>query len=194
MGKGLPNDPVVCCRCRDEVTKPSGWCENCDRFPCNVTPRRFCERNHPVDIDGFCWECREFIQRPLQYTPTGWVDGGAIRTLLSKEENQRRARELAETLSGSGWPEKDVPLNRQFIPRRWKRAALRVVGMTPNGDDIVIPDPNQPASLLSLSSRQGAETPAPTTHRKSHSTPSRSFLPLLASLTPRTVNPVPALL
>jgi hypothetical protein len=75
----------------------------------------------------------------MEPQPGEWIDTGIVPKLCSKEENMRQARKVMAILSGPGWPEKQVPLRRDMIPRSWKRGELRVVGQTPLGYDIVLP-------------------------------------------------------
>jgi hypothetical protein len=73
----------------------------------------------------------------LDAQPGEWIDTGRYSRKLTKEEVQRLAREVQEKLSGPGWPDVNVPLREDMIPRRWKHAKLRVVGETPLGYKIV---------------------------------------------------------
>lgn len=139
MGATSETETVACCLCRESVS-PSGWCHNCRTWPINVTPIRYCQRAHRVNPDGWCRECAAFVATELLPENGEWRDTGYIPKRLAKSDVQAFGRQVAATLSSPGWPEKAVPLNRRFIPRRWKRAKLVVVGRTPNGDEIVIPD------------------------------------------------------
>ena len=129
-----------CCLCRLPLyRKDNGWCLNCNTWPINVTPLRYDKYAHKVEPDGFCWTCRDFMLTALDPHPGEWIDTGIVPKLCTKEENMRQARKLMGILSGPGWPEKQVELRRDFIPRSWKRTPLRVTGQTPLGYDIVLP-------------------------------------------------------
>ena len=144
MGGTDQNRPVVCCLCHDPV-EASGWCGNCQRWPINITPIRFCLKAHRVDPDGFCRVCVDYVRTQLFPGNGEWRDTNQVAVLNTKRENQRLARDLADQLSGPGWPETLVPLNARCIPRRWKRLKLVVVGRTPKGDEVVIPETAIPA-------------------------------------------------
>lgn len=129
----------TCCLCREYVER-SGWCANCQCWPINITPIRWCDSGHHVKPTGWCASCQAYRLTELLPEPGVWHDTNYVPRLLTKDEVQRLSREVQAMLSVPGWPEKEVPLNRRFIPRRWKREPLKVVGHTPNGDEIVIPE------------------------------------------------------
>jgi hypothetical protein len=129
---------VKCCLCRLPVLR-SGWCENCHTWPINVTSLRHCDHGHTVAVTGWCPGCGLYALAELDAQPGEWVDTGRKSRKLTKEEVQRMAREVQATLSGPGWPDVQVPLRRDMIPRRWKNVPLKVVGHTPLGHDIVFP-------------------------------------------------------
>lgn len=130
---------VRCCLCREPVLS-SGYCPNCLTWPINVTPIRYDRANHRLDPSGWCRECRCFQADELVPDNGEWVNKGARQRLLSKDENIAHAKQVERILSGAGWPEKEVPLREDYIPRRWKKVLLRKIGMTPLGYKIVIPD------------------------------------------------------
>lgn len=130
---------VKCCLCHEPVMS-SGYCPNCLTFPINVTPLRYDAANHRLDPDGWCRECRCFQANELIADNAEWMDTGNRQRLLTKEENIANAKHVERILSGPGWPEKDVPLREDFIPRRWKKVLLRKVGLTPLGYKAVLPD------------------------------------------------------
>jgi hypothetical protein len=76
----------------------------------------------------------------LDAQPGEWRDTGRYSRRLTKEEVKRLAQEVQAKLSGPGWPDVQVPLREDMIPRRWKHAKLRVVGETPLGYKTVLPD------------------------------------------------------
>src|SRR3970040_1303515 len=78
---GSTNFWPSCCLCREFVLK-SGWCENCQRWPINITPRRWCERAHPVDPDGLCFTCNAIVLTRLEVGNGEWLDTGKVETLL----------------------------------------------------------------------------------------------------------------
>jgi len=132
---------VKCCLCRKPLKRSKhGWCDNCETYPINITPLRWCPRAHKVTPDGFCQECEAFTNTALEPVNAQWIDTGVIPNRLGKEKVHELVAGIVETLSGPGWPEKQVPLRRDMIPRSWKRKPLRVVGTTPLGYDIVLPD------------------------------------------------------
>lgn len=141
--KPEPKKPFKCCMCQGKLT-PAGFCYACNVYPINVTPVRLDESGHRVDTDGFCRECRVYVHPKMLPGPGHWTEEKGIPRLLSREENNRRAREVSETLSGPGWPEKTVPLNERYIPRRWNRKTLVCVDKTPLGDCVVIPTEDIP--------------------------------------------------
>ena len=128
-----------CCLCRKPVLI-TGYCEHCLTWPINVTPNRTCACGNRADVSGWCMACNHFTLTELEPHPGEWIDTGRIPRRLTREEAQRLAREVSATLSGPGWPEKIVPLQRRYIPRSWKRRTLRVVGQTVLGYDVVIPE------------------------------------------------------
>lgn len=98
MGARMGTDSEVrCCLCREPVNA-SGWCENCQRWPVNITPIRFCDRGNLVDPDGFCRDCVTYVSSRLEPDNGEWVDTGRIPVLLSRQENQRRWGELVTHL------------------------------------------------------------------------------------------------
>jgi hypothetical protein len=76
----------------------------------------------------------------LDAQPGEWIDTGRYSRKLSKDEVHRLAQEVQAKLSGPGWPDVNVPLREDMIPRRWKHAKLRVEGETPLGYKTVLPD------------------------------------------------------
>ena len=138
---------VRCCLCHNPIKKGSGgWCTHCDAWPINITPIRWCNRGHRVNPDGWCAVCADHLLTFLDPQPGEWIDTGRVPRTLTHEEVKRLAQDVAKKLSGPGWPEKIVPLRRDFIPKAWRRRPLRVVGQTPLGYDIVIPD-DAPAGI-----------------------------------------------
>lgn len=132
---------VRCCLCRQPMVRSgNGWCFHCNAYPMNVAPVRFCELGHAVDTAGWCRACVRYRRTELLADGGEWRDTGRIGRLCTKEENQANARRLAALMSSPGWPEKQVPLREDCIPRRWTRAQLRTVGETPSGFAIVIPE------------------------------------------------------
>lgn len=130
-----------CCLCRQPLIRSkNGWCENCQTWPINVTPLRYCERNHACKPDGWCPGCNDYVLTVLEPKDAQWIDTGIVANRLGKEKIKALVAEVAAKLSMPGWPEKEVPLRRDMIPRSWKRRKLKVVGKTPLGWDIVIPD------------------------------------------------------
>lgn len=130
-----------CCLCRQPLLRSNnGWCASCRMWPINVTPMRTCERGHSVNPDGWCHGCHDYVLTVLDPKDAQWVDTGVVANRLGKEQIKALVAEVAAKLSGPGWPEKRVPLRRDMIPRSWKRYKLRVVGQTPLGHDIVLPD------------------------------------------------------
>src|SRR3990167_2117786 len=98
---------VKCCLC-GECVLPSGWCENCQRWPINITPRRWCERGHTVDPDGLCYTCNAIVLTRLEAGNREWLDTGKVETLLSREENHLRLNALMAGLKDVG-SQKRVP-------------------------------------------------------------------------------------
>ncbi len=90
MGERMGADSQVkCCLCREPVIA-SGWCENCQRWPVNITPIRFCEHGHAVTWDGFCQGCMDYVATRLDAVAGEWVDTRQVSHLYGREENQRR--------------------------------------------------------------------------------------------------------
>lgn len=87
---------VKCCLCRKPVLM-SGWCDNCQEWPINITPVRWCERAHRVDADGYCSACAIIVATKLEPQAGCWWDTGVVGKLLSREENQRRLTNLILT-------------------------------------------------------------------------------------------------
>lgn len=132
---------MKCCLCRQPLLKgKGGWCEHCQTWPINITPIRRCERNHLVGPDGWCHGCNDFIMTSLEPRNAQWIDTRIVPNRLGKEKIKAFVAEVAATLSMPGWPDKAVPLRRDRIPRSWKRQQLRIVGTTPLGYDIVLPE------------------------------------------------------
>lgn len=97
MGTDKRNAGVICCLCRDPVL-PSGWCDACQTWPINITPRRWDERGHLVDPDGFCRACGDYVLTKLDPRPGEWVDTRIVPRLLHREENLRRWKALGASL------------------------------------------------------------------------------------------------
>ena len=134
------NITVRCCLCRNPLTKSgNGWCYNCETYPINIIPIRWCPQAHKVNPDGVCKECEAFTNTALEPVNAQWIDTGVIPKRLDREKVKALVADIVAKLSGPGWPEKIVPLRRDMIPRSWKRKPLRVVGQTPLGYDIVLP-------------------------------------------------------
>lgn len=129
---------VKCCLCHHPVL-PSGWCEACRSWPINVTPIRVDERGHRIDTDGFCPVCQAFTGPHLEAQPGEWIDTGRRNRRVIGEEYKAEARTLIARMSRPGWPEVPVPIRRDWIPRRWSKAELQVVGETPLGYETVLP-------------------------------------------------------
>ena len=132
-------DRPECCHCRRHVNE-TGYCDDCRCWPANVTPRRVCVCGNRVTTAGWCMACSYYTLTELEPHPGEWIDTGKIPRRLTREEVSRLAKEVSATLSGPGWPEKIVPLQRRYIPRRWKRGPLKMVGKTILGFDVVLPD------------------------------------------------------
>ena len=94
---------VACCLCKQAVLM-SGWCDNCDRWPINITPIRWCERGHRVDVDGLCMGCHMIVLTRLEPLKGEWRDTGEVAKLLSREENHQRLNELMAKLKAFGSP------------------------------------------------------------------------------------------
>lgn len=92
---------VKCCLCQ-ELVLVSGWCENCQRWPINITPRRWCERGHRVDADGLCVTCNQIVLARLEPGNAEWRDTGKVDRLLTREENHARLKVLMASLKGFG--------------------------------------------------------------------------------------------
>ena len=131
-------DLVKCCLCRTPVLR-SGWCDACQTYPINITPVRACRRGHHVNPDGWCSSCNDYVETRVEPMGAQWIDSGQVSQRLRKEHVHTLVMEIAAKLSGPGWPDVQVPLRRDMIPRRWKNAILRVTGTTPLGFDIVLP-------------------------------------------------------
>jgi hypothetical protein len=130
---------VKCCLCHAAV-EPSGWCAECRTYPINVTPLRYCDRAHLVTVRGWCAQCNAYVLPELDAQPGEWRDTARLSRQLTRRELSELSGIVVASLSGPGWPELQVPLRRDMIPRRWKHADLRVVGTTPLGYDTVLPD------------------------------------------------------
>ena len=94
---------VKCCLCQ-ELVLLSGWCENCQRWPINITPRRWCERAHPVDPEGLCFTCNAIVLTRLEVGNAEWRDTGKVENLLSREENHQWLKALMAGLKDFGSP------------------------------------------------------------------------------------------
>ena len=101
MGDDQRSKSVKCCLCGELVLR-SGWCDNCQRWPINVTPRRWCERAHPVDPDGLCSTCNAVALTRLDPANGEWRDTGKAPPLLSREGNHARLKELLGKLKDFG--------------------------------------------------------------------------------------------
>jgi hypothetical protein len=131
---------VKCCLCREPLKNgKGGWCENCQTYPINITPVRFCTGRHRVTTDGWCGVCEDYVATALEPINAQWIDTRVIPKRLAKVKVKELVSGIVSKLSGYGWPDVQVPLRRDVIPRRWKHANLRVVGETPLGFDIVFP-------------------------------------------------------
>lgn len=131
---------VKCCLCRAPLKSgKGGWCENCQTYPINITPVRFCGQQHRVNPDGWCYACDAYVLTSLEPINAQWIDTGKIPKRLGKERVKELVAGIVSKLSGPGWPDVQVPLRSDFIPRRWKHIATRVVGTTPLGYDVVFP-------------------------------------------------------
>ena len=135
--EAIPSGRVKCCLCRSTVDE-RGWCGACNIWQINVTPCRVCDSGHVVKADGWCWECQAYVATELLPESGAWRDTGKIPRRLPARHVQALLRELSERMSLDEQP-REVPLNRRYIPRRWLREELAVVGYTPIGDEIVLP-------------------------------------------------------
>lgn len=109
---GDQRDVVKCCLCRQPV-EASGWCGNCDRWPINVTPIRYCrDCQGRVDPDGLCLRCVAMVASRLEPRRGQWADTGEVNRLLGREENQRRMRTLMLQLDQGG----PVRIAEAFLP------------------------------------------------------------------------------
>lgn len=97
MGSESDAKRVTCCLCHEQVTA-SGYCEMCQRWPINVTPHRYDEQGHRVEVDGFCKTCLDYVATRLEHGNAEWVDTGIVPKLLTREENKRRWHELRATM------------------------------------------------------------------------------------------------
>lgn len=128
-----------CCLCHAQVVE-SGWCENCRTWPVNVTPIRYCASGHRVSVTGWCAQCVAYVLTDLDPQPGEWVDTGRMSRKLTKAEVHALAHDVTGKFSGPGWPDTDVPLRVDMIPRRWKRGALQKIALTSLGYPIVLPE------------------------------------------------------
>jgi hypothetical protein len=76
----------------------------------------------------------------LDAQPGEWIDTNRHSQKLTKVDVQTLSRLQTGKLDGPGWPEVQVPLREDIIPRRWKHTTLRTVGETPLGYRTVIPE------------------------------------------------------
>ena len=132
---------VKCCLCRQPLKNgKGGWCEHCQTYPINIRPLRFCHGRHRVTTDGWCHVCDAYVLTALEPINAQWIDTHVIPKRLAKERVKDLVAGIVAKLSSPGWPEITVPLREDMIPRRWKRANLRVVGETPLGYRTVLPE------------------------------------------------------
>ena len=80
---------IRCCLCRNYVTL-CGWCEHCERWAFNVTPRRWDEAGHAVGPDGWGFQCGQFVMTELLPEHGQWRDTRIVPVLVPRAENQRR--------------------------------------------------------------------------------------------------------
>ena len=134
-----PKDWPKCCLCRNPVDK-AGWCASCRAWPINVTPLRWDDRGHRVQVDGWCASCHAFVATRLEPEAGEWRDTGDTSARVSRDQFAGLVSKAVQRLAGAGWPEIEVPLRRDHIPRHWKRLTLTTVDTTPLGHDVVVPE------------------------------------------------------
>ncbi len=126
---GLPK----CCLCREPV-EHSGWCRNCNTWPINITPRRWCELGHPVGVDGICRECGKGILHELLPEKGEWRDTGRVPNLLGKQQVATLVSEIIDKLDNA----KSFSVREDFASPWLKRHGI-VIGTTPMGYKILSP-------------------------------------------------------
>ncbi len=128
---------IKCCLCGHYVTM-SGFCQQCQRWPINVTPIRWCERGHRVDVSGFCQECKAYATTELLPAKGEWTDTNVIPKLLPLVENQQRMRDLVDSLAEHMSRARIMPVREDCAPAWLKRSGV-VVGTTLMGYRILGP-------------------------------------------------------
>jgi hypothetical protein len=93
-GSSKTDSQTHCCHCRAPLTN-SGWCDQCNLWPINITPRRWCHHAHLVRSDGFCQSCGNFVLTELLPERGEWKDTRNIPHVITKQ----RISELVQSVS-----------------------------------------------------------------------------------------------